>query len=74
MSIVSLNFYLQYFFLQFIAVDNAGENTTEHSKQSVQDKVQWLTERLDLSVTDLSQSRPDKASDNAVDNARWVYL
>lgn len=59
---------------QAAKVDNAGENTTEHSKQSVQDKVQWLTERLDLSVTDLSQSRPDKASDNAVDNASWVKV
>lgn len=51
-----------------VAVDQAGETTTaarEHSKLSEQDKVQWLTERLAHSVTDLSRTRPDQNSPNS---------
>lgn len=51
-------------------VDNACENTMERSKQSDQDKVQWL----DHSATDLSKTREDKTSDNAADNGRWVKV
>lgn len=50
--------------------DSACENTTEHSKRSDQEKVQWS----DHSVTDLSQTRADKTGDNAADNGRWVKV
>lgn len=56
------------------AVEEAGEKTaaTEHSKLSEQDKVQWLTDRLAHSVTDLSQTRPDEPSSGTADKGRWV--
>lgn len=56
------------------AVELAGENTaaaTEHSKLSDQDKVQWLTDRLVHSVTDLNRTRPDQTS-SGTDKGRWV--
>lgn len=56
------------------AVEQAGENTAaarEHSKLSDQDKVQWLTDRLAHSVTDLSRTRPDQNSPST-DKGRWV--
>lgn len=55
-------------------VENAGENTTEHSKLLGHDKVQCLPERLDHGVADLSRTRPDKTSDNAADSGRWVKV
>lgn len=56
------------------AVEEAGENTsaTEHSRPSEQDKVQWLTDRLAHSVTDLSRTRPDQTSSSNADKGRWV--
>ncbi|XP_073340956.1 zinc fingers and homeoboxes protein 2-like [Pagrus major] len=59
------------------AVEEAGENTaavTEHSKLSDQDKVQWLTDRLAHSVTDLSRTRPDQTGSGAADKGRWVKV
>ncbi|KAM9353033.1 zinc fingers and homeoboxes protein 2a [Symphorus nematophorus] len=59
------------------AVDEAGESkaaATEHSKLSNQDKVQWLTDRLAHSVTDLSRTRPDQTGSNAADKGRWVKV
>lgn len=56
-------------------MEDAGENAaaaTEHSKLSDQDKVQWLTDRLANSVTDLSRARPDQTSSSTADKARWV--
>ena len=52
----------------------AGEKAaaTEHSKLSDQDKVQWLTDRLAHSVTDLSRARPDQTSSSTADKGRWV--
>ncbi|XP_062277921.1 zinc fingers and homeoboxes protein 2-like [Scomber scombrus] len=58
-------------------VGEAGENTaaaTEHSKLSDQDKVQWLTDRLAHSVTDLSRARPDQTSSSAAEKGRWVKV
>lgn len=55
--------------------EEAGENTaaaTEHSELSDQDKVQWLTDRLAHSVTDLSRTRPDQTSSGTADKGRWV--
>lgn len=60
-----------------VKVEEAGENTaaaTEHSKLSDQDKVQWLTDRLAHSVTDLSRTRPDQTSSGAADKGRWVKV
>lgn len=57
------------------AVEEAGENTaavTEHSKLSDKDKVQWLTDRLAHSVTDLSRTKPDQTSSSTDDKGRWV--
>lgn len=56
------------------AKENAGENTTEHSKLLGHDKVQCLSERLDHGVADLSRTRPDKTSDNTADSGRWVKV
>ncbi|XP_059194752.1 zinc fingers and homeoboxes protein 2-like isoform X1 [Centropristis striata] len=59
------------------AVEEAGENTaaaTEHSKLSDQDKVQWLTDRLARSVTDLSRTRPDQTGSSTADKGRWVKV
>ncbi|XP_042345851.1 zinc fingers and homeoboxes protein 2-like [Plectropomus leopardus] len=60
-----------------VKVEDAGENTaaaTEHSKLSDQDKVQWLTDRLAHSVTDLSRTRPDQTSSSTADKGRWVKV
>lgn len=60
-----------------VNVEEAGENTaaaTEHSKLSDQDKVQWLTDRLAHSVTDLSRTRPDQTSSSTADKGRWVKV
>lgn len=56
------------------AKENAGENTTEHSKLLGHDKVQGLPEMLDHGVADLSRTRLDKTSDNAADSGRWVKV
>lgn len=59
------------------AVEEAEENTaapTEHSKLSEQDKVQWLTDRLTQSVTDLSRTRPDQTSSGTAEKGRWVKV
>ncbi|KAK2844224.1 hypothetical protein Q5P01_010883 [Channa striata] len=58
-----------------VKMEQAGENTaaTEHSKQSDQDKVQWLNDRLAHSVTDPSRTRPDKTSSSAADKG-WVKV
>ncbi|KAF7654037.1 hypothetical protein LDENG_00075370 [Lucifuga dentata] len=58
------------------AVDEEAENTeaAEQSKLSSQDKVQWLTDRLDHAVTDLSRARPDQTSSNATEKGRWVKV
>ncbi|KAM3613800.1 uncharacterized protein V6R79_005224 [Siganus canaliculatus] len=58
-------------------VEEAGENTaasTEHSKLSNQDKVQWLTDRLAQGVTDLSRTRPDQTSSSTAEKGRWVKV
>ncbi|XP_041798464.1 zinc fingers and homeoboxes protein 2a [Chelmon rostratus] len=60
-----------------VKVEEAGENaaaTEEHSKLSDQDKVQWLTDRLAHSVTDLSRARPDQTSSSTADKGRWVKV
>ncbi|XP_044062612.1 zinc fingers and homeoboxes protein 2a isoform X2 [Siniperca chuatsi] len=60
-----------------VKVEEAGENTavaTEHSKLSDQDKVQWLTDRLAHSVTDLSRTRLDQTSSSTADKGRWVKV
>lgn len=57
------------------AVEETGENAaavTEHSKLSDQDKVQWLTDRLAHSVTDMSRTRPDQTGSGTADKGRWV--
>ncbi|KAM7420305.1 hypothetical protein PAMA_014831 [Pampus argenteus] len=57
--------------------EEAAENTaaaTEHSKLSDQNKVDWLTDRLAHSVTDLSCARPDQTSTTAADKGRWVKV
>lgn len=59
------------------AVEEACESAAaapEHSKLSDQDKVQWLTDRLAHSVTDLSQTRPDQTSSSPADKGRWVKV
>lgn len=56
------------------AKENAGENTTEHSKVLSHDKVQCLSEKLDHGVADLSRTRLDKTSDNTADSGRWVKV
>ncbi|XP_063735052.1 zinc fingers and homeoboxes protein 2a isoform X2 [Eleginops maclovinus] len=59
------------------AVDEACVNAAaapEHSKLSDQDKVQWLTDRLAHSVTDLSRTRPDQTSTSPADKGRWVKV
>lgn len=59
------------------AVDETAENAaavTEHSKLSDQDKVQWLTDRLAHSVTDLSRTRPDQTGSGTADKGRWVKV
>ncbi|XP_039661229.1 zinc fingers and homeoboxes protein 2-like [Perca fluviatilis] len=59
------------------AVEEAIENTAaaaEHFKLSDQDKVQWLTDRLAHSVTDLSRTRPDQTSSSTADKGRWVKV
>lgn len=59
------------------AVEEACESAAaapEHSKLSDQDKVQWLTDRLAHSVTDLSRTRPDQTSSSPADNGRWVKV
>ncbi|XP_034729597.1 zinc fingers and homeoboxes protein 2-like [Etheostoma cragini] len=59
------------------AVGEAIENraaAAEHSKLPNQDKVQWLTDRLAHSVTDLSRTRPDQTSSSAADKGRWVKV
>ncbi|XP_029307521.1 zinc fingers and homeoboxes protein 2a [Cottoperca gobio] len=60
-----------------VKVEEADENAaaaTEHSKLSDQDKVQWLTDRLAHSVTDLSQTRPDQTSSSTAEKGRWVKV
>ncbi|KAM3873427.1 zinc fingers and homeoboxes protein 2a [Diretmus argenteus] len=47
---------------------------TERSTLSNQDIVQWFTNRLGHSVTDLSRSRPDQTSPNTADKGRWVKV
>lgn len=57
------------------AVEEGAENTaaaTEPSKLSDQDKVQWLTDRLAHSVTDLSRTRLDQTSSSTAEKGRWV--
>ncbi|XP_028435596.1 zinc fingers and homeoboxes protein 2a [Perca flavescens] len=59
------------------AVEEAVENTAaaaEHFKLSDQDKVQWLTDRLAHSVTDLSRTRLDQTSSSTADKGRWVKV
>ncbi|KAF3840114.1 hypothetical protein F7725_018831 [Dissostichus mawsoni] len=59
------------------AVEEACESAAaapEHSKLSDQDKVQWLTDRLAHSVTDLSRTRPDQTSSSPADKGRWVKV
>lgn len=56
------------------AKENAGENTTEHSKLLGHDKVQCLPERLDHGVADLNRTRSAKTSDNTADTGSWVKV
>ncbi|XP_054637484.1 zinc fingers and homeoboxes protein 2-like [Dunckerocampus dactyliophorus] len=46
----------------------------EHSKLSNPDTVQWLTEKLTHSVSDLSQARLDQTSSSTTDKGRWVQV
>lgn len=59
-----------------VVVEEVGENTaapeTEPTKLSDQDTVQWLTDRLAHSVTDLSRARVDQTSSSTADKGRWV--
>ncbi|CAI5662962.1 zinc fingers and homeoboxes protein 2a isoform X2 [Oreochromis niloticus] len=59
-----------------VKVDEAVEkvSTPEQSKQSEQDKVQRLADRLADGVTDLSRTRPDQNSSNATEKGRWVKV
>nr|XP_046254727.1 zinc fingers and homeoboxes protein 2-like [Scatophagus argus]XP_046254728.1 zinc fingers and homeoboxes protein 2-like [Scatophagus argus]XP_046254729.1 zinc fingers and homeoboxes protein 2-like [Scatophagus argus] len=60
-----------------VTVEEARENTaavTEHSKQSNQDKVQWLTDKLTHSVTDLNRTRPEQTTSSTTDKGRWVKV
>ncbi|XP_034553412.1 zinc fingers and homeoboxes protein 2-like [Notolabrus celidotus] len=60
-----------------VKMEEAAENTeapTECSKLPDQDKVQWLTEKLTHSVTDLSRAGPDQNSSTAADKGRWVKV
>nr|XP_043889973.1 zinc fingers and homeoboxes protein 2a [Solea senegalensis]XP_043889974.1 zinc fingers and homeoboxes protein 2a [Solea senegalensis] len=59
-----------------VTVEEAGENTaaTEPSKLSEQDKIQWLTDRIAHSVTDLSRNRLDQTSPDTADKGRWVKV
>lgn len=56
------------------AKENAGDNTTEHSKPLGPNKVPCLPERLDHGGADLSRTQPDKTSDNTADSGRWVKV
>ncbi|XP_071377029.1 zinc fingers and homeoboxes protein 2a [Centroberyx affinis] len=65
--------------LEAKTLKGAGEEAespaaTECSKLSNQDIVQWFTDRLGHSVTDLSRTRPDQTSPNTADKGRWVKV
>ncbi|XP_071751957.1 zinc fingers and homeoboxes protein 2a [Centroberyx gerrardi] len=65
--------------LEAKTLKGAGEEAespaaTERSKLSNQDIVQWFTDRLGHSVTDLSRTRPDQTSPNTADKGRWVKV
>ncbi|XP_077431322.1 zinc fingers and homeoboxes protein 2a [Vanacampus margaritifer] len=60
-------------------VDEAGEkkaaaSSMENSKLSNPDTVQWLTEKLNHSVSDLSQARLDQTSSSISEKGRWVQV
>ncbi|XP_061631527.1 zinc fingers and homeoboxes protein 2-like isoform X1 [Phyllopteryx taeniolatus] len=61
-------------------VEEAGEKktaeaaSTENSKLSNPDTVQWLTEKLTHSVSDLGQARLDQTSSNIAEKGRWVQV
>ncbi|XP_008285136.1 zinc fingers and homeoboxes protein 2a [Stegastes partitus] len=59
-----------------LKVEEAGEKVaaTEQSKQSEQDKVQWLADRLSHRVTDLSRTKQEQTSPNSADKGRWVKV
>lgn len=67
----------EYFFLSvfFCPSSNFLFSTlcsVEESGENEKDKVQWLTDRLANSVTDLSRTRQDQTSPNTADKGRWV--
>ncbi|XP_077384240.1 zinc fingers and homeoboxes protein 2-like [Festucalex cinctus] len=61
-------------------VEEAGEKkaaeaaSVENSKLSNPDTVQWLTEKLTHSVSDLSQARLDQNSSSISEKGRWVQV
>ncbi|KAM9851584.1 zinc fingers and homeoboxes protein 2a [Aulostomus maculatus] len=60
-----------------VTVEEAGEDkavATEQTKLPDQDTVQWLTERIAHSVTDLSRTRLDQTGSIAADKGRWVKV
>ncbi|XP_041649452.1 zinc fingers and homeoboxes protein 2-like [Cheilinus undulatus] len=57
-----------------VKMEEVGENTAATTERSDRDKVQWLTDRLAQSVTDLSRAGPDQTSSNAADKGRWVKV
>ncbi|XP_057689982.1 zinc fingers and homeoboxes protein 2a [Corythoichthys intestinalis] len=60
-------------------VEEPGDKKTaaasmENSKLSNPEAVQWLTEKLTHSVSDLSQARLDQTSSNIAEKGRWVQV
>ncbi|XP_056141677.1 zinc fingers and homeoboxes protein 2a [Lampris incognitus] len=58
------------------AGEEAGESlaAAECTKLSNQEIVQWFTNRLSQSVTDMSRTKPDQTSSNTNDKGRWVKV
>ncbi|XP_076006624.1 zinc fingers and homeoboxes protein 2a [Genypterus blacodes] len=59
-----------------VKVEEAGANAeaAEQLKVSNQDKAQWLADRLDHSVTDLSRGKPDQTGSSLAEKGRWVKV
>ncbi|XP_077454356.1 zinc fingers and homeoboxes protein 2a isoform X2 [Stigmatopora argus] len=51
-----------------------GAASIENSKLSNPETVQWLTEKLTHSVSDLSQARLDQTGSNIPEKGRWVQV
>lgn len=50
----------------------AGAAAAEQSKLPDPDTVQWLTDRLTHSVTDLSRAKLNQTGSSPADKGRWV--